>query len=243
MKLKQINHNDLKFLVREGTSDYKAFKEVILNDDYQKKNFKILPQETWIDMGVNVGAFSVLALSKGCKVVGFEPDPLCANMAEKNVELNDLQKNYKLHKAGIVASKQKEGHLHLNTRGGNVWRNSFLKEWKGGKTIKVPLLNYKDFIEQDICIKMDIEGSEFEILEDMVENPAVLKDIKKLVFEWSFDIDPSLPRFCNVIDKLKQHYNVEFGVSDERYHRVFKKEPKWKDTWFPACITVFCMKK
>lgn len=241
--IKQINSNGIKFLVREGTSDIKAFKEVIEKNDYQTKLFKIFEGEKWLDMGVNVGAFSVLALSKGSKVIGFEPDELCAKMAIKNVELNNLQQNYTLHKAGIVGNDKEKGVLHINSKNGNVWRNSLLKEWRGGQSVNVPLVNYKDFIEPNICLKIDIEGSEFEILEDLVKRPELMKQIKKLVFEWSFDIDPSLPRFCNVIDELKKHFNLQTGISEKRYNEVFKKEPVWKDSWFPACMTIFCMRK
>lgn len=36
-KLKLLEHNELYFWVRENTSDIKAFKEVIVNDSYQKE--------------------------------------------------------------------------------------------------------------------------------------------------------------------------------------------------------------
>jgi hypothetical protein len=82
---------------------------------------------------------------------------------------------------------------------------------------------------------MDIEGAEMLILEN------TNRVFKKMVFEWSFDIDPSLNRLWNLIDKQKNIYDIKFEE-----HRVCyddKRETQWQKSWFPACTNVFCYKK
>lgn len=56
-------------------------------------------------------------------------------------------------------------------------------------------------------IKMDIECSEIDILEhtDFSLYPNIKK---KMVFEYSFDIDPSIPRFMQIINKLKENFKT-----------------------------------
>lgn len=235
----KIEKKGLKFNIREGTSDIKAVNEVVVENNYERKDFKILGGEHWLDMGVNIGAFSVLALSKGCKVTGFEPDPVSCKLADQNIKLNNFT-NYKLINKGIVGDNKTQAKLSANVANGNLWRNSIEKVWRNSSMVDVKLTNYKQFIEDDICIKMDIEGSEFLILEDLIQHPELMSKIKKLTFEWSFDIDPSLVRFCNVIDNLKQHFPyVKFGVSEQRYQKVFKQTEKWQKSWFPACLNVY----
>ena len=39
MIIKQKKHKNIKFLVREGTSDEKTFEEVIVRNVYEKKDF------------------------------------------------------------------------------------------------------------------------------------------------------------------------------------------------------------
>ena len=36
MKIKIHNHNELKFACREGTSDFKAFHEVVVENSYER---------------------------------------------------------------------------------------------------------------------------------------------------------------------------------------------------------------
>ena len=86
MRLKILEHDDLKFYVREGTSDEKAFREVIEKNSYQRKYFQIESGEEWIDLGGNVGAFALMVLKNNAKVKIYEPDPFSCRMIEKNFE-------------------------------------------------------------------------------------------------------------------------------------------------------------
>ena len=106
MIIKQKTHKGIKFLVREGTSDEKTFNEVIVNNTYQKKDFKIKKGEHWIDLGGNVGSFAVLALSKGATVDIYEPDPFSCKMIEKNLKVNDYDAN--IYQKAVVANHKKK---------------------------------------------------------------------------------------------------------------------------------------
>jgi len=80
MILKRSEINSIQFYYRDGFSDLKTFEEVIKNEVYLKKGMTILPNETWMDCGGNVGAFTLLACSKGAKVTVYEPDPYNCQM-------------------------------------------------------------------------------------------------------------------------------------------------------------------
>jgi hypothetical protein len=86
------------------------------------------------------------------------------------------------------------------------------------------------------CCKMDIEGAEMLILEN------TNKVFNKLVYEWSFDIDDSLPRFWNIIEKHKKEYN---DLKDVGNTGKFKSRDYdvWQKSWFPACTNVFAFNK
>ena len=87
MKLSQGEINGIKFFYREGFSDAKTFIEVLKQDCYQKKGMTIKANESWLDCGGNVGAFSLLAASKGATIVCYEPDPYSCEMIEKNLKI------------------------------------------------------------------------------------------------------------------------------------------------------------
>jgi FkbM family methyltransferase len=229
--MKQSEINGIKFFHRENTSDFKTFEEVIQRDVYRKKGMTIQRGEHWIDCGGNVGAFTLLACSLGAKVTVFEPDPNNCKMIEKNLLLNNFDAEIVM--AGLVHNDIKKANLYVGNNG-NVWRNSMYKNWNG-KGLKVDCLNFDEVVPDGVCLKMDIEGAEMPILE------KTNRRFKKMVFEWSFDIDGSLPRFWNVMDKLNRNYKVADIGNTARYKT--KDYDVWQKSWFPACTNVFCYEK
>lgn len=203
MKLTHGSINGIRFYHREGFSDLKTFEEVIGRDTYQRKGFSIEQGEHWMDCGGNVGAFTLLALSKGAKVTVYEPDPFNCKMIERNLKLNGFDAEIK--QAALVHTPElSEAFLYIGNNN-NVWRNSLIKNWNG-KGLKVPCLFFDEESKGKDCCKMDIEGAEMPIL----ENTEITFD--KLVYEWSFDIDDSLPRFWKVVEKHQNQYREMLGV-------------------------------
>jgi len=206
MNLGQIN--GIKFYYRDNTSDLKTFEEVIGANVYRKKGMTINPGEKWVDCGGNVGAFTLLACSLGAEVTVYEPDPNNCKMIRKNLELNNYKANVVC--AGLVHNERKKANLYVGNNG-NVWRNSMYKNWNG-KGLKVDCVNFDEVIEDGVCVKIDIEGAEMPILEN------TKRIFKKMVFEWSFDVDGSLNRFRSCIDKLDNIYTVK--ILDKRFYEL-----------------------
>ena len=214
----------LKFYYRPNTSDIKTIMEVVERDVYQKKYFQVKASEHWIDLGGNIGAFTLLALSKGATVDVYEADNEHCDLIKMNLELNRLKANV-INKA-VVHDGTKEIYLNIQ-KNGNTWRNSIVKNWNGGKK-KVDCINIEAILNKEVCCKMDIEGSEMLILENLKSMP------KKMVYEWSFDIDDNIDRYRNVLKKMIDNYeNVK--------HNSIKDEHKiWQKGWFPPCRNVYC---
>lgn len=227
MKLLKGELAGIKFYHREATSDLKTFQEVIGRNVYQKRGNKILPQDFWYDCGGNVGAFAVLAKSLGADVEIFEPDPFNCEMIEKNLKLNNF--NAKINQAALVHNDKKEATL-FSGKNGNFWRNSLLKNWDG-KGIKVACVNFDQALKDGTKVKMDIEGMEMPIVE------TTKRKFNRLIFEWSFDIDPNLERYWKVLGELSKNYDLKCNTYREKGVTV------WPKSWFPACENVFCYAK
>lgn len=192
---------------------------------------QIAEGERWMDCGANVGAFALLACSLGAEVVSYEPDPYSCELIEKNLKLNRFHATTKQY--ALVADDQKEATLFIGNNN-NVWRNSIVKKWND-KGIKVPCLKFDEEAEKFENCKMDIEGAEMFILE---QTKALFK---KLVYEWSFDIDPSLVRLWKLIDQQKKNYRVEASWGSIKYND--RTHERWQPEWFPACTNIFCYEK
>lgn len=227
-KTEIFQHKRIKFIHRNGTSDKKTFDEVIVRNVYEKKIFKINKGEHWIDLGGNVGAFALNAISKGATVDIYEPDPLNCKMIEKNLKINNFNAN--IFNKAVVAGEQKKMTMYV---GNNMqtWRNSLYKNW-GNQKFTVDCINFEQVIKSDSIVKMDIEGAEMAILEAMKIYP------KKMVFEWSFDIDGRIKRYKDVIDKMKKNYS-KLKYSKQFYNMVDYKLPNYI---FPQCDNIYCIK-
>ena len=231
MKLVQETISGIRFYHRPGFSDLKTFEEVIGRKTYLKRGLKIGAGEKWMDCGGNVGAFALLACKLGAEATVYEPDPFNVDMIKRNLKLNGFQATVK--QAALVHDDRKSVTLFIGNNS-QVWRNSIVRKWNN-KGIKVPCLNFDNEAKGFDGCKMDIEGAEMPIL----ENTAAT--FKKLVYEWSFDIDPSLTRLWSVIDKQKRDYRVEAAWNSICYND--HRETVWQQSWFPACTNVFCFSK
>lgn len=232
MALVQSAINGIKFYHREGYSDLKTFEEVIGRETYLKKGLTIERGEKWMDCGGNVGAFALLACSKGAKVTIYEPDPNNCRMIERNLALNGFDAEIK--QRALVHNDRQEAILFIGNNN-NVWRNSIVKRWND-KGLKVPCINFDEEARDFDCCKMDIEGAEMLILEHTD------KVFSKLVYEWSFDIDPSLPRFWAIVEKQQKQYSDFKDVGNIAKFKT-RDYDIWQKSWFPACANIFAFNK
>jgi len=235
--VKLISVNDIKFYIRPNTTDIKVIEEVIKSHVYQKKKIGFIPEEgeTWFDIGSNIGTFTLFALNLKCKkIYAYEPEPHNNKLFKLNIKANGYDSNHvQLNEAAVFT---KEGKMDLFICKGdyNKYRHTLYKI-RGRESISVPVLDIKDEIEKykPDCIKMDIEGAEIDILEYITLSDLRKWKLKKLVFEYSFDIDPSVERFFKIINKLKKYFTTVY------FTKVKETDIEYK--FYPAMTIVYCL--
>lgn len=193
-----------------------------------KQVYEIVPVDSLTVHPANPRRGNVVAIKES--IEAYEPDPDSCEQARHNVAINGMEKYVTVHEAALVPGKVSgQMTLHRNTARGNVWRNSLYKPWQGGSEIEVRCIPVSEVWDQSMHVKLDAEGAEMPILEQMMESPPV-----RIVFEWSFDIDPSITRFNAVIAGLEERYGRV------RYGKIPLGHDEWPSAWFPACKTVWC---
>jgi len=123
-----------------------------------------------IDIGGYKGEYTERVSKRfDCKVIIFEPDPELFSFL-----LNKFQVFPKMEIHGIAVGKP-EGWRDLYLSWGRLG-NSFYKEWaKSDKSVKVPVVSLVNFMRDNKIKKADIlkvncEGAEYEIMDDLIEN-------------------------------------------------------------------------
>ena len=238
--------SSLQFIVRSNTTDEKVVKEVIDDNVYQKprKGFTIDLASNWLDVGSNIGTFAVWALSHGMvrRVVSIEPERENFNLLKKNIQLNKENGNLGekdkciCHRGVIVPKNSKEekngsSNLYLCNGTYNKYRHSVYPR-RGRTKVKVPAFSLEEILTRYSWIdgiKLDIEGSEIPILETIPLH--YLKNIKALVFEYTFDVDPSIPRFLRIINRFRSIFDTI------HYTKVKENELEYK--YYPPCTNVY----
>jgi FkbM family methyltransferase len=198
---------------RPGTSDEGVLPEVIDRHCYARRSagFDVLPGETWLDLGANIGAFVLYARLHGAKRVDcYEPDPDCFALLEKNrgglagtstmAALSNRKEKVLEFRKGRDPNDHYRATLLTNNRLPPHELGTLAN--RHGSTISARRYD---------GIKMDIEGSEFGLIDD-----DLLPRSEKLTMEYHFLRD---------------------GKSlDNFYRRMTKLKRRFKNVWYPAFI-------
>jgi FkbM family methyltransferase len=225
--------DQLKIYYRPETTDVKVITEVLTKYAYQKKSvgFLIEQSDVWLDLGANIGTFSLFVLSVGGEVIAVEPEQNNLEILEKNLMENFSSKHTILPIGVDIKSSKKDFYLCKGDY--NKYRHSLFYK-KGREKITIPIIGIRELLKKHPsinAIKMDIEGAEIEILELL--NKEDYKNINKLVFEYTFDVDRSIPRFMNIINKLKSIFEI--------VHFTGVKPDEKEYNYYPPCTIVYCL--
>ena len=123
------------------------------------------------------------------KILAFEPHPELYQLAQKNIALNHLEDRVVLRNEGVAS---KEGELSIKEDSEAGASAGFgLHQSDRGRTVSMRLVSMRGILEElgrvDV-LKMDCEGSEFEILEGL--SISELKKIKVIGLEFHRDPAP-----------------------------------------------------
>lgn len=242
-KRSEFKNNQLVFDLREGSSDLKSVKETWEKNAYQRRSigFEVEAGEQWLDLGANIGAFTLYALKRGANCIAIEPEPNNIAQIVKNLSMNDMATGI-ITKA--VVPDAFEGELikfYVNTNPKAFRRHTANANYlnaarkKTSYEIAVPALKFTDLLNQfegELCLKINIEGSEIPILNDLT--PQQVGKIKKMVFEYSFDMDKRIATFRKLLDKMEKLFDTV---------QLSKSNIPWDAEtydYFPPNCYVFC---
>lgn len=164
------------------------FYEIFIRKEYFFSTDKKNP--TILDCGSNIG-ISVLFFKKmfpDAEILCFEPEEETAGLLKKNVEENKLggitiYKAAVSNKEGEIAfyvDKEKKGVLAMSTTKQGEEHGVFVKE------IKVSATKLSKYITKQIdFLKLDVEGAESEVLQELADQEK-LAYIKKMVVEYHY---------------------------------------------------------
>ncbi len=229
--------DSLTLTVREGTTDETVIKEVLTTTGtYQNRRVPLLIEstDTWLDLGANIGTFSLHVLSKGGRVIAVEPEKENIRLLKKNLALN-FDGGYTVVPKAVSTESGTYSFFLCNTAY-NKYRHS-MHISNNRQKVQVEGIGLSDLLKQFPsvnAIKIDIEGEEIPLLESL--SAEHVQNVNKLTFEYSFDVDTSIRRFTDIIAHLKTMFHTI------KYKKLPDVETWDVKTMFPHCRQVWCIK-
>lgn len=203
----------LKFKSFRGARDC-ILIEVIYNKVYWPKintyiDFEIKKNDTIIDVGANIGFFSVYAanLSKNGKVYCFEPNKRNFERLKEHKKINKLKNMILINKA--VSNKNGKVKLYIADFFGGHNTSGLVKS-KGYELVDcVSLKNIFDQFKIKKCdfLKIDCEGAEYQMLKSLPKDYFLR--IEKIALEYHANGDP--------LELAKLLYSQGYRISIYKY--------------------------
>ena len=182
-------NNKAKFKLRVNTSDKLILLETWKTDSYINEAFNIKKDDVVVDIGANIGAFSILAAKNASngKVFAYEPNKENYGLLLKNKALNNSN-NLFISNSAIA---RKKGRINLFISKLNYGAHS-IYETESKNSIKVDSITLKDIFAMNNLrkidyLKIDAEGAEYDII--LKTPPELIRRVGKIVLEYHDYLD------------------------------------------------------
>lgn len=197
--------------------DVRIVTPILTGDEYELQPIKRDGHDvrTVVDIGGHVGAFAlkVKRLWPQAMIIALEPDPIGASLYCANTK--DLPDVYVVEGAAVGKERERDALLHRNGREPENAASNYIRDIARDLTpkalspesqgdiavvsgLRIAELLEKQRVEQVDILKIDCEGAEGEVLEDLREQ-GWLPRIRWLRGEWHFE--ESIPRIRAAVER------------------------------------------
>ncbi len=191
------------------------YETMFVNKDYYFETNSAHPLV--LDCGSNFG-LAVLFMKvahPGCRVIAFEPDATTFQALRDNVERNGW-KDVELHNQAVARTAGTMDFYHDPQMPG--WGLMSLHKNRGPQhSQKVEAVRLSDFVNEEVdFLKMDIEGAETEVLEELAAANK-LRHVKAMVIEYHHHIEPCTDQMAGTLRLLEENgFGYEMAAYPER---------------------------
>jgi FkbM family methyltransferase len=170
LRYKKVSVKGFTIKLRRLTTDEDFVHNILVNEEYNPAGYEISEADTVIDIGGNIGTFSLLAARRASKgrVFTFEPVSENYQLLLRNIRLNRIS-NIVPNKLAVL-DERKKVTIYLNAS--NTGCHSVFRSYGTNPAHwfeVVDAVTLRDVLEEnhiDRChfLKLDCEGSEYQII-------------------------------------------------------------------------------
>lgn len=209
--------NGTRCVLRPGTSDRMIFNDIWLRRVYCREN-TIRPNDVVIDIGAQIGLFSLFAASRSARVYSFEPFPENFSMLKENIARNHLEDRVLPFRLAVWSTLGQVELYRSDLSGSHsVMVRSSASVHAETTTLERIMNDHR--IGRCGLLKIDAEGSEYPILYTTPRD--VLARVDRISLEWHDLESPAMPQYEH--NSLKRFLEGQgFRVATQRGLDVFQ---------------------
>lgn len=157
---------------------------------------RLSPGDLFVDVGANIGLYTVYACELGAEVVAVEPDPanvarIRENLAENGARAEVVPKALSAEPGTVVFTADLNERNHIVPDGG------------AGRTVEATTLD--DLVgDRTAMVKIDVEGAEELVLRG-ASRALGERRIALMQLEWGLDQQSAIDDRSPLLDLLRQH--------------------------------------
>lgn len=188
--------------------EYNIVKEAFTGNTYEGHGMTFDKNDVVLDLGANIGCFTLSIFNRVKKVILVEPDKVNCDLIKMNIEANSI-KNYELYQAAVVGNKDKKRKLFCGVCPGMY---SLHTPTHSRISVEVNCVNIQDLIDKynPTKIKFDIKGSEIECVKSITN----WRNVNQIAFDYCFDINGDLKNGHKVFSEFKKKLKKDgFDIS------------------------------
>lgn len=190
------------------------YKEVIGSDSYNLIQSDRVRGKNVLDIGANVGTFSLLASALGAKrVVSIEPVSTTFEQLNENIDRSGF-KNIIPIRALVTEESGEYKTISMKTDSGH--NSMYLVDGDSEEVMTVTLKNLLDTFEAgDVVLKLDCEGAEYDIIMNATKED--MDRVSAIFMELHMDLHPKYKGMEIIIEKL-----TEFGFKSIHNEQLYE---------------------
>ena len=218
-KILTISAFNLKITHNGYHSFFFLFNEIFCAGEYKVfKNIK-----NYVDLGAHIGLATIWyhLFNPSMKIYCFEPDQNNFQILQKNFQQNSLS-NYTLFNEAVsnkkgIANFYNIKHKIYNLDSGLKLNLNLPNQTFKVKTTKLSTLIKK--LKRVSFIKMDIEGEEYNVIDNMVSTKTIER-VDRLIFEGHVFSQEDKKRYSHTLSKLKKSGNLQISFETEYSSKI-----------------------
>jgi len=186
-------------------------KAMLAGRTWEKKIVKIFQEhvnkdDVVLDVGTYIGLHTIELSKLAKKVISFEPQPLVSACVKKTLNAMEIKNVDHYH----MALGNETGWTHIHTNGDGDASIRGIRDAKFNQSFKCKIDRLDNIVKEKVkLIKIDVEGSEFQVLAGAIE---LIEEHKPIIIIETFKTKRNLKLlddFCEGFD-----YDMEYISAD-----------------------------